>query len=388
MTPAGAVETLVEMLGRSRWEEALAALTPPAPAKPSRRLHAERRREAFLLLLERLRQAGPVRPGGPEDLLGGLLAAYLPRLLPEGREALAGRLAAPLGLPWLFHLLRLARRFEEAGRRVRFAGLLGAAPFDLEVGEGAERLALVAEAVSAEEGRDLPRAAWVALTDELDPDLQTWLAAHPGRYLLKMTLPPGVRVAPGEETAALAALQREIRAFLAGAHGERASALLRLDPLLLAGARASELGLLERLRAEFGPEAHLAVTRGRGGMMVMAARTARGNRIAQHLAERAEALARSRLEGARAGLIAFFLEDTDLIEWQQLRRDYQIEIAARRFLLSPPGRGVAAIACASRAELFGLPPPKAAPAGEIRFANPHHPWARQGPFAPLLASAA
>lgn len=382
MTPEAAVEALVALVGRERWEAALAEL---AAARPSRQLKARRQREAFLLALERLRRGDAA--AGPEQVLGRLLAEFLPSLPPSAEPALAARLAAPLGLPWLFHLLRLARRFLRAGQRVHFAGLVEGAPFDLAVGKGEDGLVVAAEAVSAEEGRDLPRAAWLALTDELDPDLQTWLAAHPGRYLLKMTLPPGVRVSPGEETAALAALQREIRAFLAGQRDEAASALLRLDPLLLAGARASELGLLDELRRHFGPEAHLAVTRGAGGMVVMAARSARGNQIAHLLAHRA-AEAAARLAGQRAGMIAFFLEDTDLTEWQYLRRDYQIEIEARRFLLSEAGRGIAALSCASRAELFELGPPRAAEAGELRFANPRHPSLERRDLAPLLASAA
>jgi len=386
MTPKAAAETLIETFGRRRFEEALTALTP-APGRAARALLAQRQREAFLLLLDRLRreEVGALRK--PEREMGELLAASLPRLLPAAGAALAARLAAPLGLPWFFHLLRLARRYEEKGHPVWFAGLRDGAPFDLDIGSGSARLAVVAEAVSAEEGRDLPRAAFLALTDELDPDLQSWLAAHPGRYLLKMTLPPGMRVVPGEETAALAALQREIRALLTGDRSEAASALLRLDPLLLAGARASELGLLDRLRTEFGPEAHLAVPRGTGGMVVMAARTARGNQIARLLAERAAGLAPSRLAGCHAGLIAFFLEDTDLVEWQYLRRDYRIEIEARRFLLSAAARPVAALSCASRAELFALPPPQAAAEGEIRFASPHHPAVREKPFAELLGSA-
>ena len=49
------------------------------------------------------------------------------------------------------------------------------------------------DVVTAEEGRGVHRGAWFRLADRIDPDLQTWLAAHPGRYLLKMTLPLGLR---------------------------------------------------------------------------------------------------------------------------------------------------------------------------------------------------
>ena len=47
--------------------------------------------------------------------------------------------------------------------------------------------------MTAEEGRGVHRGAWFRLADRIDPDLQIWLAAHPGRYLLKMTLPNGLR---------------------------------------------------------------------------------------------------------------------------------------------------------------------------------------------------
>ena len=109
------------------------------------------------------------------------------------------------------------------------------------------------------------RTAWSYLVDRVDPDLQSWLATHPGRYVLKMTLPGGLKGQEGGgSSAALAALHGRITRLLSESrradHDE--AAVLRLEPLLLAGAQASELGLMAGLRAEFGHEAHLAVTTG------------------------------------------------------------------------------------------------------------------------------
>lgn len=51
--------------------------------------------------------------------------------------------------------------------------------------------------------------------------------------------------------------------------------MLRLDPLLLAGAQSDELGIVSSPRREFGPEALLAVVASGGGVFVIAVRTGR-----------------------------------------------------------------------------------------------------------------
>ena len=80
------------------------------------------------------------------------------------------------------------------------------------------------------------RGAWFNLVDRVDPDLQTWLAAHPGRYILKLTLPNGLRDEDDPEGGALLGILHDrIRAMLASQR--RAdydeAAVLRLDPLML-----------------------------------------------------------------------------------------------------------------------------------------------------------
>ncbi len=72
------------------------------------------------------------------------------------------------------------------------------AGFDLLLARDGVEAEVACDVVSAEEGRDVHRGAWFRLMDRIDPELHTWLAAHPGRYLLKMTLPQGLRSAtPG-----------------------------------------------------------------------------------------------------------------------------------------------------------------------------------------------
>jgi hypothetical protein len=223
--------------------------------------------------------------------------------------------------------------------------------------------------------------------DRVDPDLQTWLADHPGRYLLKLTLPGGLRTDVAHQDL-LATLHGRIRAMLSAQrradHDE--AAVLRLDPLMLAGAQAGELGLLPSLRREFGHEAHLAVTEAGGGVFVMAARAGRGNEVAVAIRRRMAAIAPARLTGTRPGILAMFVEDTDRAEWRHLRDRLELEGEARQFLTFPEARSVVAVTCASRLELLGAAAPDAAEEGELRFRNPSHPSAKAPALAPAVLS--
>ena len=72
---------------------------------------------------------------------------------------------------------------------------------------------------------------------------------------------------------------------------DAAQAVLKLDPLVVAGARRRPRrrpALPARLRAQFGPEAHLAVTAdpGSGSVFVMAARAAQENEVAAAVCRR------------------------------------------------------------------------------------------------------
>jgi len=223
--------------------------------------------------------------------------------------------------------------------------------------------------------------------DSIHPELQTWLTAHPGRYLLKMTLPEGL--AGPDQTAEV---HRRITALLTAEKRQDAGtqAVLKLDPLVLAGAQAGDrpAGLPARLRDQFGPEAQLAVTAvpGSNSVFVMAARASQENEVATAVCRRLANAAETRLTGTRPGLLAVFLEDLDRSEWRVMREKLELEGAVRRFLTTGPARRVVAVSCASRFELFGAPPPDSAAGGELRFRNPAHPAAKQPALAPAILS--
>ena len=329
--------------------------------------------EACLVAIaaEALRCAGEVSREGRANLKAML------------RDAMAGgkTLLAP------FHLFRTAALQRSRGFAVRYAGIEDAASFDLLIEREGVAAEIACDVVSAEDGRDVHRGAWVRLVDAIDPDLQTWLSNHPGRYLLKLTLPQGLRTG-AEGQPGLASLHGRIRDMLRSSrradHDE--AAVLRLDPLMLAAAQASENGLMTSLRREFGHEAHLAVTGSGQAVFVLAARAGRENEIAAAIRRRMATLAPARLTGTRPGILAMFVEDTDAAEWRHLRDQLELEGEARHFLTHPEARCVVAITCTSRLELFGAVPPHAAADGELRFRNPAHPSAKLAALAPSVLS--
>jgi hypothetical protein len=314
------------------------------------------------------------------------LAAQLPT--PQRarlRAEIAAGLTGAATLMPLFHLLRTAALHRSRGFEVTFSGLAEEAPFDLLIRRDGVEAEVVCETVSAEEGREVHRGDWCALVDKVNPELQTWLASHPGRYLLKMTLPGGMAT-----DAQVADLHGRIAALLTAQKRQdtSADAVLKLDPLVLAGAQASVQGLPAQLRAQFGEEAHLAVTAGpgAGSVFVMAARAGRENSIATAVTRRCALVAESRLSGNRPGLLAMFVDDVDRAEWRALRERLELEGAARRWMTEPAARSVVAVACTSRMELFGVAPPDGAPDGELRFRNPGHPAGKNPALAPAVAS--
>ncbi len=390
---AAALQNFVELAGVRAWTARMAELRRAMAAGPHLR-RALQQRHGLELALERLRRGLDRSPTAAETRMLELAAETVAtgrRLTAIGRARLRAQLHAGLSgeqtLAPLFHLVRTAALHRARGFAVRFAGLEEAAPFDLLIHRDGIEAEVACDAVSAEEGRDVRRSAWVRLVDRIDPDLQTWLAAHPGRYLLKLTLPQGLRTDPAEQDR-LAALHGRIRTLLGAQrradHDE--AAVLRLDPLMLAAAQADELGLMTSLRREFGHEAHLAVTAAGGGVFVMAARAGRENDVAAAIRRRMAAVAPARLTGTRPGILAMFVEDTDRAEWRHLRERLELEGEARQFLTHKEARGVVAVTCASRFELLGAKVPDAAPEGELRFRNPAHPAARAAALAPAVLS--
>ena len=387
----------VSLIGLQQWQARLSEIRELIAAGP-RAGQAIRQRHGVELSLEKVRR----HPGGQAsaaDVLLSQIAAEVARvaakLTPHGRRRLIERLEVGLSgqntLIPLFHLVRTAMLQRSRGFSVAFSGLEDDTPHDLLIRRDTIEAEVACDVVTAEDGRGVHRGAWFRLADRVDPDLQTWLAAHPGRYLLKMTLPQGLRggLQDGEPDGdGLGRLHERIRAMLATQsrqdHDE--AIVLRLDPLLLAGAQAEDMGLVSSLRREFGPEAHLSVTTAGTGIFVMAARAGRENEVAIAIRRRLAALAPTRLTGQRPGILSIFVEDTDRSEWRGLRERLELEGEARQFLINPAGRPVVAVSFVSRLELFGVGEPDAAPGGELRFRNPAHPAAGFAALAPAVMS--
>ena len=388
------LEAFVEGVGVRVWEERLAELGAAA-AYPTRVGRATLQRHAIELTIERWRKPGRNHrePSVAERRITALAAdasRMFETLTARGQMRLRSALqAATLSVNTLvpvFHLLRTAALQRNRGFDVGFTGLEDDTRFDLLLSRDGHEAEIVCDVVSAEEGRGVHRNAWSCLCDRIDPELQLWLASHPGRYLLKLTLPRGLKDLP--EGDALGALHGRITAMLStqrrADHDE--AAVLRLDPLMLAAAQADELGLMPRLRNEFGPEAHLAVTQAERSLFVMAARAGQENEVAVAVRRRMATVAPTRLTGSRPGILAMFIEDTDRAEWRLMRERLELEGEARQFLTNPDARSVVAVTCASRVEMFGLPTPDAAPDGEVRFRNPAHPAAKAAALAPAVSS--
>ncbi|PWC30048.1 hypothetical protein [Teichococcus aestuarii] len=393
--PTTACRHFLSLAGTESWSRRMADIAERARPR-SWMGRAAQQRHALELLLARLADprdsAGPAAPNAAEQRILALVreaVALADALPPESRERLRQRLLEGLTgegtLIPLFHLLREAARQRARGFTVAFTGLAEGTPHDLLLSRDGESAELVCETVSAEEGRHLHRGDWFALVDGINPDLQTWLAAHPGRYLLKMTLPEGIH-GPQE----LAELQRRVSALLADHRRQdsSASAVLKLDPLVLAGAQMSGAALPQHLRSLFGPDAHLAVTAAPSGgsMFVMAARAGRENAVAAAIVGRLERAAAGRLSGTRPGIVSVFLEDIERAEWRSLRETLELEGAVRRFFTTPAAQRIVAAACVTRMEFFGVPVPDSAADGELRFRNQSHPQARSAGLHPAIAS--
>lgn len=381
----------LRLVGGRAWSSRIATLARRAQSGPLSG-RAAQQRHAVEFALARAADPRAAAKAGPAErrvLAFARDAVRLARALPAGprarlRAVLAAGLTGDATLIPLWHLLRSAALYRERGFAVEFAGLAEGAPYDLRITRAGMVAEVACETVSAEEGRPVHRGDWYALVDRVHPELQTWLAAHPGRYLLKVTLPEGLS---GPDHAA--GLQSRIMALLAAQKRQDSSAdaVLKLDPLLLAGAQAAS-ALPQHLRAQFGPEAHLAVTgdAAGGSVFVMAARAGRENAVADAIAARMRQSAEARLSGAAPGILSVFVDDLDRAEWRSLRETLKLEGAVRRFLTEAVARRVVAAACASRMEMFGMAPPDAAADGELRFRNPAHPAGKAQALAPAVTS--
>jgi hypothetical protein len=388
---------LITLVGARYWKERLTEIRDLVASGP-RAGQALRQRHCVELSLDKLRRNPAARLSVTEALLGQI-AAEIPLIATEltdlGRDRLIQRVRLGLSgqntLIPVFHLIRTALLQRDRGFTVTFPGLENATPHDLLLRRNEIEAEVACDVVTAEEGRGLHRGAWFRLADRIDPDLQIWLAAHPGRYLLKMTLSNGLRGgldgSDGDQET-VSHLHQRITAMLQTTtrHDHDEAIVLRLDPLLLAGAQAEDNGLISSLRREFGPEAHLSVTTAGNGIFVMAARAGQENEVAIALRRRLAELAPARLTGERPGILSVFVEDTDRLEWRGLRDRLELEGEARQFMTGQEARPVVAVSFVSRFELFGMAEPDAASGGELRFRNPNHPAAGSAALAPAVLS--
>ncbi len=389
-------DEFVDLIGRKAWQARIDAIVQaqPLPGKPNYCARDVLRRHAIEISIQRHRRSSrkPVQASDARIAALAAEAVRVHRSLPAaGRRRFERKLEHAMldgqSLTPLFHLLRTAWLHRRRGFEVCFAGLADGACCDLIISRNAVEAEVACSVVSAETGRDLHRGAWFRLADRIDPDLQTWLAAHPGRYLLKMTLPQGLRLA-GEGSRdrddELADLHRRIKQLLAerrrSDYGD--AAVIRLDPLFLAGAQAGELGIMTRLQAEFGPDTQLAVTIGGNGIFAMAAHAGRASDVPAAVRRHMSVLAPASLTGLRPGILAIFVDDTELSEWRRLAREMSLEAEARHFLTTPDARNVVSVACTSRHELFD----HVAEDSEFRFRNPGHKACKVEALAPSIMS--
>jgi hypothetical protein len=383
--------SFISLIGKAAWRERMQTIMERV-SKPTRSSKLAANRFAAECAIEKARRGMALTAS---DTAFVELATRIPELHETLNAAAKQRLGTSLEtallgeatLVPLLHLMHTAKLQRERGFDVDFSGFSQSTPFDLLISRGGEQAEIACETMSAEDGHSVHRGAWTSLADGIDPDLQTWLAAHPGRYLLKMTLPNGLNSSSGPES--LASLQSRIKNMLASSR--RAdydeAAMLRLDPLLLAGAQATDGpiapgGILSKLRREFGPEAHFAVTEAGPSMFIMAARGGLENEVAGAVRRRMAAVAPARLSGDRPGILAMMIDDTDQLEWRILHEQLLLEGEARQFLTFPEAKSVIAVTCASRFELTR----SGVPEGDLRYRNPKHPSAKSLALAPAVLS--
>jgi hypothetical protein len=151
---------------------------------------------------------------------------------------------------------------------------------------------------------------------------------------------------------------------------------------------AAQRDLPRQLRAQFGPDAHLAVTGdpAAGSVFVLAARAGQANAVAEAAVRRLGQAAATRFTGTRPGILSVFLDDMDRLEWRTLRETLELEGTVRRFFTTVGARPLVAVGFATRMEMLGVPSGDAVAEGELRFRNSSHAAAACQVLRPAIVS--
>lgn len=392
ISQANTIDRFIRLVGRKSWQQRIDEIVAaqPVAGQPTLCGRDVLRRHSVEVVLERRRRpsAGDVATCDQRILHLAQDAIELHASLPtDGRRRFEQRMESAMldgqTLMPLFHLLRTAWLHRGRGFEVSFCGLTENAPYDLCLTRDGKAAEVACDTVSAEHGRGVHSAAWNRLVDSVFGAVGPWLGSHPGLHLLKMTLPRGLRNDP--DGADREALRGRVMRLLD--ENRRADtdpdAVIRLDPLTLLSRARSEVAVMAHLRAQFGPDTQLAVkVAPSGAVFAMAAHAGRENDVATAVARRLSELAPRRLTGTRPGILAMFVDDTDLSEWRRLQTEMRLEAETRQFLTTPEARHVVSVACTSRHELFD----RNCADGEFRFRNPRHLAAKIEALAPSILS--
>ena len=279
------------------------------------------------------------------------------------RERLRADLCGRGTLLSLCHLLRTADPQRARGFHVDFPGFEEDAGYDLLLARGGVEAEVVCDVVSAEEGRLVHQGAWSRLADRMEVDARAWLVAHPGRYLLKMTLPQGLQGGlhePMADGGALSSLHMRIRRLLEtmGRRDHDDRLVLRLDPLVLARRRTGQPALWRLVAPGVRPgSASFGHRSGRRHLCDGGPRRSSGRGCAA-VRRRLAVIAPTRLTGTRPGILAMFLDDTDRARMARTAREHGTgRPRPGEFLAHKEARPVIAVTCTSQFELFGASAP-------------------------------
>jgi hypothetical protein len=381
-TPRGAIRQFMGLVGRPAWTARVRALENQIKRQPTLR-HAIRRRYllemAFDQLDRRVRNRNETRALPEQSAalaeIAGVIGDAAEILTKAGRATLQERLRAAFGddgnLAEALHPFAVARRFLELGFTVAFPGLEKDTPHDLLVAKDGIDADVVCVAVGSDPGRAVNSDDWFQLIDLIDPALRAYVVDRPGRYLLKLSMPKGLsnaKAIPGIRDAVLDLLSQNQRSARAE------SVVMKLDPLSMPANRVDQETLHQRLQAQFGPGASLAIGVDGESAFAVAGRSGKPDNIAAGVLQQMVDVPR-RFGGERPGLLFTLVDDVSAVEWTNLRDQMELEVAGRELLNRTENAPVHSVAFLSVADLVSAGPPGFARYRSLCVLNPKHPQA-------------